>query len=684
MIIIWSLTLDKSDIKIRDEKIVGPVWELYDRFEEKGLEKREGQFDLALDISEAIRDRRNLIVEAGVGIGKSLGYLIPSLYTLRYTGKPIVIATSSIALTEQLIGDINQASDITGISVKSVVGKGRRNFSCKDRVLKNIETYRKKSQVTEKENKLMEWVLNSETGDRSHVSFEVSNREWSKVAIHHCLFEKCKYRNECGFYKMRSGIGGDYDKDIIVVNQDLLIEHLLKESESYSNLIDNNHEAIIIDEAHNLENKTRNRLTQEWPKHRLKKIVKELNKVFSTREDYERKLKYKISKTDKQIENMFEDFNLFADFEIDKYENLEVERIEIGFYQYRPEKILELLSEFYQLIQLESVYQESRQDSLIDELGELIQFITNINEKENSNLLFWGEVYTKKKEKKVKVCYAPKDIAKRLNDILFNSKQPVILTSATITQPGGNTQDKYSYQMNTVGYEGDFAEIKKSPFPYNKNGRLYIPNDVVSPNTENKELYLKQVTNKITELITLTKGRTLVLFTAKLDMDYVYDELTKRELNIKLLKQAEGSSQRNIINEFKRTNGVLLSAGTLREGVDIPGTDLSSVIITRLPFPVPDPIISYKTTNSNDPMNDILIPEMIKDLRQGAGRLIRNHNDKGLLTILDSRLSEKSNKEYKHSVLEMLPITNRLKSMEEVKEFVEEKLKPLYKNEEAF
>lgn len=276
MIEIFSLLYDrKNELKLRDKNIVGSVFDLYENFESMGLEKREGQFNLALDISEAIRDKKNLIVEAGVGIGKSLGYLIPALYTIKYTGRPIVIATSSIQLTEQLKNDVRQASELTGIPVSAVVGKGRRNYSCKYRVIKARE--KGKIQLKKpKMKKIVEWVLESETGEQSDAQMHISNAEWENVNIQNCLYEKCDYRNECGFYKMRAGINGYYNDEVIIVNQDLLIANLLKVSEGGSTLINEKYEAIIIDEAHNLEEKTRNRLTEEWNLYRLYNMIDNL------------------------------------------------------------------------------------------------------------------------------------------------------------------------------------------------------------------------------------------------------------------------------------------------------------------------------------------------------------------------------------------------------------------------
>lgn len=677
MIEIFSLLYDrKNELKLRDKNIVGSVFDLYENFESMGLEKREGQFNLALDISEAIRDKKNLIVEAGVGIGKSLGYLIPALYTIKYTGRPIVIATSSIQLTEQLKNDVRQASELTGIPVSAVVGKGRRNYSCKYRVIKARE--KGKIQLKKpKMKKIVEWVLESETGEQSDAQMHISNAEWENVNIQNCLYEKCDYRNECGFYKMRAGINGYYNDEVIIVNQDLLIANLLKVSEGGSTLINEKYEAIIIDEAHNLEEKTRNRLTEEWNLYRLYNMIDNLFKLLSRRVDYDANIKENIDVTKEHLDNMFKDIYVFVEQELLKDENNEIERVEVGLCNFDPSDLLLRLTELYQMIQLE-FGNERIQDSLIEEVKELIKFIENINIKDVSNLLFWGDIKKSKKEKGITVCYAPKDIAQRLNNILFRDEQSVILTSATMTQPGQDLIQKYSYQINSVGFEGDYAEIKDSPFPFNENSRIYIPNDIVPPKSKNKDLYLQQISERIEELIKITEGRTLVLFTAKSDMECVYKTLIKRSKNIKILRQLEGSNQVKVIEEFRESKGVLLSTGILWEGIDIPGPELSSVIITRLPFPVPDPIINYKTKNSTDPINEILVPEMIKHLRQGAGRLIRTENDKGLLSILDSRLSEKYKKGYRESVLEMLPIKKQLNSLQDVKRYVNEQLKPSF------
>src|SRR5699024_1626520 len=182
----------------------------------------------------------------------------------------------SIQLTEQLKKDVQKASELTGIKVNAVVGKGRRNYSCKNRVLKEIENDTSKLEDISSKTKIMNWVLESTSGERSDAPFHISNKEWSSVTIKNCIFEKCDYRSECGFYKMRAGINGYYNNEIIIVNQDLLIANLLKVSEGGTSFIDDRYETVIIDEAHNLEEKTRNSLTEEWNISRVNKMCDDL------------------------------------------------------------------------------------------------------------------------------------------------------------------------------------------------------------------------------------------------------------------------------------------------------------------------------------------------------------------------------------------------------------------------
>lgn len=261
-------------------------------------------------------------------------------------------------------------------------------------------------------------------------------------------------------------------------------------------------------------------------------------------------------------------------------------------------------------------------------------------------------------------------------NILFNDKETVkILTSATLNT-SIDKNEYYDYFMKTIGLSKRqkvfISEPKESPFDIENNTLLYYSNDIAHPQKEHNK-YIEDITNRIVDLISITEGKTLILFTAKADMKIVYDKLKNKKLPYKLIIQNEGSSQIKTKEDFKEDiNSVLLSTGTFWEGIDIQGNSLSSVIIVRLPFPILDPVIKYKSSLVKDPMS-VYLPEMIIKLKQGVGRLIRCNTDKGIIAILDSRIGGSSKSSYKEQVFDCIKSVNKTTDLECVKKFVKEK-----------
>ena len=210
-----------------------------------------------------------------------------------------------------------------------------------------------------------------------------------------------------------------------------------------------------------------------------------------------------------------------------------------------------------------------------------------------------------------------------------------------------------------------------SPFPYDENARLYIGDDIQSPSNEDKYIfYLNQISNRILDLAHISNGRTLCLFTSKTDMEYVGKTLKERTSKFHIIVQSNSGSQKRIIDEFIKTKGILLSTG-LWEGFNVIGSNLSSVIIAKLPFPVPDPVIDRKIELAGN-RDKVLLPEMLRKLRQGVGRLIRSKTDTGILSILDSRLMRPDLLE---KVIPELPINKYTTDLVEVDRFAKQKLK---------
>lgn len=237
----------------------------------------------------------------------------------------------------------------------------------------------------------------------------------------------------------------------------------------------------------------------------------------------------------------------------------------------------------------------------------------------------------------------------------------VILTSATISDKHrGTPYERCGYYLDSIGFpaSGRVSEPKRSPFDYDKNTIMYC--STVLPYPSKKEEYRKASIAEIVKLLEITNSKTLILFTSKTDMEYVHKRLSNMHLPYKILIQHSSSSQEHVLEKFRKDiNSVILGVGTFWEGISIEGESLSQVIIYKLPFPVPDPIIDYKMSVTDDPINDVAVPEMIIKLKQGTGRLIRSASDKGIVSILDPRVSSKIRARYRNIALNSLPVKNR-------------------------
>ncbi|SEK75665.1 ATP-dependent DNA helicase [Paenibacillus sp. OK003] len=628
---------------------------------------------MSLDITEAFANDDNLIIEAGVGIGKSFAYLIPALLINEMFKKPIVIATSSIQLSEQIYDDVHKISQRLGFDdVRAVIGKGMGNYSCQERVEKLIESG---SLIREDQNfvEMATKISSGEVKQRSDILYSVKEKDWSKVSVNNCTYEKCTYRNTCDFYKMRHLIkSNSWVVDFIVVNQDLLIRDLIRKYETGRGFITDNIELTVIDEAHNFEEKVRSALTLTFDLKYIKRSLRNTSKLLSSRGVYTHLRS--IDALIFNVENIFE----MIEAQIKNYGLSESERYVITPLDSTDFKALAEYTK--ELITSTSLIETGKKERQIDDsLHELRNFQTLFYILGGSDFdhLIWSQNSNKNT---VEISYCPKNIKEVLTDRLFSGRNSVILTSATICQSGSSLEERYDYITKALGFKGVLGEQQFSPYNYTDNALMYVAKDMPLYRTkteENKEAFLKAATDKIVQLCNFTKGRTLVLFSAKEDLRLVIENLSKIKVNWGIIVQKEGSSQDSALNEFKENKGVIFGTGIFWEGINISGQDLSQVIIVRLPFPVPsDPITEHKIKNSKDAMNEIFLPEMLIKLRQGTGRLIRSETDAGIISILDSRLSESSKRPYRDAVLSALPFKTYTEDIETVEKFAQDKIIP--------
>lgn len=622
----------------------------------KGWEARDGQETLMYDVFDAYDSRENLIVEAQVGIGKSFGYLIPGILISKNTKKPLIVTTSSIQLTEQLVNDIQKVEEILHISVDCIVGKGVTNYPCfKEIHRKNLSKLN-----------LME-ALDIANKGLTKQTVRETNLKWNQISTNNCIMSKCHYKNECAYFKMRNKLKegnryirlNEYKPKVIIVNQDMLMMNFKKLTFGKESLIYDDPCMLIVDEVHNLEEKQRANMTKTInSKTVINKIKEGANRVGS---------RSRYLKNIKMIEDWFNLQKDSAKSEIDKNGNcLSTGRVDIKpVSHHQMAKLISMTKEIVEEFDVNNIV-VFKQSSLVS--NEQLEIANNLltlfkNLQNNSDkYIFWTEIT---KQDQIDISFCPNNIAETLRKTVFSTSYPVVCLSATITNKTNN-ENSYEYIKEIIGFKGYEEDIKYNDFPY-KESRLYIPPNL--PKFDKRDVkYYEEIGKHIFELASQNKGGTLILFTAKDDIDGVYNDLSKRKFNKTIYVDDGSKSQNEIIESFKKTKGVILGTGVFWEGIDLKNELLTLLVIVRLPFPTIDPITKYKITKLNDSNEAVIVPEMIIKLKQGVGRLVRTKQDKGLLVLLDSRMNKPIYK-HKEAVLDALPIKNMIHK-DEVKDFL--------------
>lgn len=644
-----------------------------------GFEEREGQKLLAYDITKAIITKRSLVGEAGVGIGKSFAYIVPLLFYNKATSYPVAIATSTIALQEQVVSDIKTISDMIDYHPEIVNTKGQNHFVCQNRAEKYFGENEKPSDILHS--------IREGAGERKDFTKRISNQIWNSINVNSYNGDscgRCKYSSNCKYHSLRKRMLATYG--IIVCNQDLLLANQNNELEYRKGMLAPDLSIIVIDEAHNLESKVRNSLTNSYSHESMMNTVRQyiissdllslksewINDEIESLADavkYGVELLYEVF-TDQIVTQLRQHNGNSISTDRDKYMieiNQELKNIADHLYC----RIIQLINKvgiYRKRFRLNHTAAYRNMDNRIGFLADFIYEYYGFEE--DSDYLFWLEVKTGN----VIASMCPKDIAAHSKKILFENLDPTILVSATLTNTTeGELKDQYRYLIENVGFPKDrksmLSKPKQSPFPYDRHSMIYFASDLPHPTTYRDE-FVERATRRLIELLIMSDGKALVLFTAKTDLAYVRKELKKNDLPFEILSQSDKGSQKEIIRKFKYDeNSVLLATGSFWEGISIEGKPLSHLIIFRLPFPVPDPIIDYKCSVADNPLMEVQVPEMIIKLKQGVGRLIRNETDKGIVSILDPRLGNNFKNQYKELVWDALPMKNKTDSLAEIKAF---------------
>lgn len=296
-----------------------------------------------------------------------------------------------------------------------------------------------------------------------------------------------------------------------------------------------------------------------------------------------------------------------------------------------------------------------------------------------NNIVYWLDVPggDAKAQASIALSSIPKDMDKLIYKDFWCSPVPIILTSGTMSVNGCFSHIKRNMGIDFAIPDRVSETSKKSPFDFQRNCLLYISNNVPFPDGKNPQ-YIKAVAEEVERLILATHGHSLVLFTSYKVMELVFNIIIARVQRFPIFKM--GKKSFNPIDAFRQSkNGVLFASGNCWEGIDIPGDILSSLIIVKLPFAVPDPLSEYEQTlygSIEKYKEKVVLPEMIIKLKQGVGRLIRTEVDTGVISILDPRLREGGN--YRDMVLKALPECKITDSIPKVEQFIRENKSSAY------
>ena len=629
--------------------------------ESKTLEYREGQHTMALDIADAIKDRSILLIESGVGSGKSWAYLVPLIYASSGSDKfkGFIISTSSKALQDQLKKEIETLSEMLGLpKINVTIAKGRSNYLCKRR----FEYFERNTGQTKKVESIKERIKEGKV-ERADFN-DISQADWKKMNVDKVRCSSCIYESDCTYRVKRKRWP---ESHAIICNHNLLVESLKRDSERP---LLGEPSILIVDEAHTLEEKIRDSYKKSLNKHELESLIyglyRGLNK--NVREDIP---------AIGTINNLFRKVSGSAKREYNKHaiDNIDVFDSESSSFKCTPaikesvETLIKQLKELEEEAVFTSRYNRNKdfleQVSTLQDTISAFQDLISLSEKQKN--VYWASFLPGTKEH-IEIQYVPKNIPVLARNLLKNPNYGKVFTSATLT-----TEGDYEYFAKGLGIDNKIGsriiseDPQKSPFNYDENAMLYCPLDLVSPKSPDRDAYLSSISTRVSELLDITKGRALVLFTSKSDMREVYKRIVEKGKPYNIYIQEDGKDAETLKQSFKEdTTSCLFATGSFWEGIDIKGESLENVIIPKLPFHVVDPVMDAKAEYYAGGSNAVYLQDMLIKLKQGAGRLIRSETDKGIVSILDSRI-----KDYGAAVLETLPFNNATADLADVKEFAD-------------
>ncbi|MCA1294653.1 ATP-dependent DNA helicase DinG [Paenibacillus sp. alder61] len=654
-------------------------------------EEREAQNMMLSEVSKAFAEDKHLLIEAGTGTGKSLGYLLPAIYHSVKQDEKVMVSTHTINLQEQLRErDVPLLTEAVPFPFRAAVFKGRQHYLCLRKFEHKIN---RRDFASPKEEiitaaQMIVWLAQTETGDDEELN--LGNRGgdfWETVASESdsCLGRSCPWFRKCYYHKAKHEAGV---ADVVITNHSKLFTDI----QAGHQLLPG-YERLVIDEAHHLEEVAGKHLGLQMKYFTVVHTLTRLFKDSKTGQFPNLRMMLDQSGSEKSgewcsvIDGLYPtlvDVKEVWDRLADQMFSLMPERSDAApgdpgqfvlrlLPQKRPKQwdtLAELENQIYVALgdvirkaerligELKDDEHDFGYDSLITDIGGLLKDLATEREAlrffiklEDANTVYWIEGNGNYRSKSLQIFAVPIDVSAQLKEFFFNKKKSVVMTSATLS-----VDKSFQYMIDQLGL-AEAAEQDRlntamlpSPFNYREQALLVIPRDFPSvKGSVGDDYFVSTLVRSLADTATATHGRMLVLFTSYRMLRQVYDPLKEllSERGITVIGQGMDSGSRTkLTRRFQGQHAsVLLGTSSFWEGVDIPGEALTSLAIVRLPFQPPNhPLVEAKSERlqqeKKNPFMKLSVPQAVIRFKQGFGRLVRSSQDRGIVVVYDTRILE--------------------------------------------
>ncbi|HEY2327431.1 MAG TPA: ATP-dependent DNA helicase [Gaiellaceae bacterium] len=566
-----------------------------------GYEPRPEQAALAEAVDRALTLEEHLVAEAGTGVGKSLAYLIPALRS----GRHVVVATATKALQEQLLEkDVPVALAAAGREdARVVVLKGRANYLCR-RQLQGFQPFLLENSRDGRAWEAMAgWLDDTETGDRAELELEPSDALWAELAVgpDRCSGRRCAFHSTCFAEAARERAA---EADLVIVNHALYFAHVA----SGGGVLPE-HDAVVFDEAHRLEESAASWLGGRVSRPGLRRLANDIERACR---DGQRALPARpVDRVERSGERL-----LRAVAPPSGRKRLREIPADAALV------LIDALNELATALQGQGEELDAIGRRAISLAGQ-VEACLAPDEQER---VVWAEPDA--------LAWAPVDVARDLREKLWEDGPTAILVSATLT-----TGEDATFVRRRLGLEHARETVVGSPYDFREQALLYIPREMPDPRSDE---FTTRAADEIVALLQASEGRALVLTSSYRALD-AYREHVRGRVPYDVLVQGEAPRERLLERFRDDVASVLLATSTFWQGVDVPGESLSLLVIDKLPFSAPgDPLHEARCEAveraGGDWFSGYALPTAVLQLRQGFGRLIRGHSDRGVVAVLDPRL----------------------------------------------